>query len=176
MGRGNVCTLGKYEGLFYIDNDHMHVYRAADDESDYPETRLMGELDYDELTNGEWLYDEEGTMNEEEDIFECFIAEFTGRFGSFSRVDKWLDQTRQAILENRLFYICVEDNEWSVAVELVQKEEPCSMVWMENLQGRLYQTYLEGIKRCLLTRLPSIGTRKTAWTSGQITREEVCGL
>lgn len=21
MGRGNVCTLGKYEGLYYIDND-----------------------------------------------------------------------------------------------------------------------------------------------------------
>jgi hypothetical protein len=175
MGRGNVCTLGKYEGLFYIDNDHIHVYRATDDYSDDPETRLMGELGYDELTNGDWYYDEEGTMSEEDDIIECFIAEFTGRFSSFSRTDDWLDRTRRVILESKLFYICVEDNEWSLAVELVQKEEPYGMVWMENLQGRLYQTYLEGIKRCLLTRLPSIGTRKTAWTSGQITREEVLG-
>lgn len=30
MGRGNVCTFGKYEGLYYIDNDHIHVYRDID--------------------------------------------------------------------------------------------------------------------------------------------------
>lgn len=26
MGRGNVCVTGPYEGLYYIDNDHVHVY------------------------------------------------------------------------------------------------------------------------------------------------------
>lgn len=34
MGRGNVCTLGKYEGLYYIDNDHIHVYRDSEDMTD----------------------------------------------------------------------------------------------------------------------------------------------
>lgn len=46
MGRGNVCVNGPYEGLYYIDNDHIHVYRRDDPFSDEPETRLMGELDY----------------------------------------------------------------------------------------------------------------------------------
>ena len=27
MGRGNVCVLGKCEGLYYIDNDDLCVYR-----------------------------------------------------------------------------------------------------------------------------------------------------
>ena len=27
MGRGNVCVAGPHEGLYYIDNDHFHVYR-----------------------------------------------------------------------------------------------------------------------------------------------------
>lgn len=27
MGRGNVCTTGPYEGVFYIDNDDLLVYR-----------------------------------------------------------------------------------------------------------------------------------------------------
>ena len=27
MGRGNVCVTGSYEGLFYIDNDDLRVYR-----------------------------------------------------------------------------------------------------------------------------------------------------
>ena len=34
MGRGNVCVTGKYEGLYYIDNDHFHVYRRDEPDSD----------------------------------------------------------------------------------------------------------------------------------------------
>ena len=45
MGRGNVCVTGSCEGLYYIDNDDFHVYRRADDLSEWPETRLMGELE-----------------------------------------------------------------------------------------------------------------------------------
>lgn len=57
MGRGNVCVTGPHEGLYYIDNDHVHVYRRDDPFSDEPETRLMGELDYGELSYGDsfWM-------------------------------------------------------------------------------------------------------------------------
>ena len=181
MGRGNVCVTGSCEGLYYIDNDDFHVYRRADDLSEWPETRLMGELDYDELTGSEWVYDEEGTGNEEDDVLECFMADFCQMFPSFERAgtNEWLrngpygDLSRRVILESKLFYVCVEDNEWSLAVELVQKEEPLGDVWMENLQKRLYQKYLDGMKKALLNRLPSIGTYSGAWTSGRIKREEV---
>ena len=176
MGRGNVCTLGKYEGLYYIDNDHIHVYRDSEDMGDDPETRLMGDLDYEELTGCRWLYDELGSMNEEDDILECFMDEFTRMFPSFKRVEpeRWLDRSRRAILESGLFYIAVEDNEWSLAVELIQKEEPWGDVWMENLQKRLYEKYLEGVKKALLMRVPSICPYGGAWTHGKpITSEEV---
>lgn len=180
MGRGNVCVTGSCEGLYYIDNDDFHVYRRTDDLSDYPETRLMGELDYAELTGGEWAYDEEGTGNEEDDVLECFVYDFRQMFPSFERAgpNEWLrngpygDRSRRVILESKLFYICVEDNEWSLAVELIQKEEPWGLPWMENLQSRLYQKYLEGMKKALLNRLPGIGTYSGAWTSGRIKREE----
>lgn len=181
MGRGNACVLGPYEGLFYIDNNDFHVYRRDDPMAEYPEARLMGELDYAELTGGDWLYDEEGTGNEEDDVLECFMDDFTRMFHSFARCgpNEWLKNgaygsyERRAILESGLFYVCLEDNEWSVAVELIQKEEPWGDVWMENLQKRLYQRYLEGMKTCLLNRLPSIGTYGGPWTSGRIRREEV---
>jgi len=184
MGRGNVCTLGKYEGLYYIDNDHIHVYRDSEDMGDEPETRLMGELDYEEITGCRWLYDEEGSMNEEDDILECFMDDFTRMFPSFKRADnctgQWLrngsygDFSRRVILESKLFYICVEDNEWSLAVELIQKEEPWGAVWMENLQRRLHEKYLEGMKKALLMRVPSICPYGGAWTHGKpITSEEV---
>lgn len=175
MGRGNVCTLGKYEGLYYIDNDLIHVYRDSEDMGDGPETRLMGDLDYEELTGCRWLYDEEGSMNEEDDILECFMDEFSRMFPSFKRVEpeRWLDRSRRAILESKLFFVSVEDNEWSLAVELIQKEEPWGDVWMANLQKRLYEKYLEGMKKALLTRVPSIYSYGGAWTPGKrITREE----
>lgn len=179
MGRGNVSVSGACEGLFYIDNDHFHVYRRSDDLSDWPETRLMGELEYDELTGGEWYFDEEGTMNEEDDVLECFMGDFCQMFRSFERAgaDEWIrngsygDLSRRVILESKLFYICVEDNQWSVAVELIQKEDPYDD-HLSGLQSRHYLKYLEGMKKCLLARLPSIGTRTGAWTSGTIKREE----
>lgn len=180
MGRGNVCTTGKYEGLLYIDNGDFHVYRRADDTDEWPETRLMGELDYAELTSGEWAYDEEGTMNEKDDVLECFVVDFCQMFPSFDRPSEevWLTEpgfgsrSRLVLLERKLFRIVLEDNEWSLAVELIQKEEPWGDVWMENLQKRLYQKYLDGMKKALLKRLPAIGTYSGAWTSGRIKREE----
>lgn len=177
MGRGNVCVHGKYEGLFYIDNEHLNVYRRADDYDEYPETRLMGELDYAELTGGDWLYDGEGTMCEEDDVLECFVDSFTRRFPSFERArgQKWVGDSCRVILESKLFYIVVEDNEWSLAVKLIQKEEPWGDVWMENLQKRLYEKYLDGMKKALLERLPSIGAYGGAWTHRTIQREEVLG-
>lgn len=179
MGRGNVCVNGPYEGLYYIDNDHIHVYRRDDPFSDEPETRLMGELDYDELTGGDWLYDDWGTGEEEDDILECFMDSFGRMFPSFSRVqgDQWIrdgsygDLDRRVIMESGLFYIAVQDNQWSVAVELIQKEDPYDDR-LSGLQARHYQRYLDGMKKCLLDRLPSIGTRTGAWTSGLIKGEE----
>lgn len=132
MGRGNVSVSGPYEGLYYIDNDHIHAYRRDDPLSDEPETRLMGELDYGELTGGDWLYDDWGTGEEEDDILECFMDSFGRMFPSFSRVhgDQWIrdgaygDVNRRVIMESKLFYVAVQDNEWSLAVELIQKEPP----------------------------------------------------
>lgn len=175
MGRGNVCVNGSCEGLYYIDNDYFHVYRDSDDTSDYPETRLMADLGYDELTSSRWVYDDEGTENEWADIEECFIEDFVRLFNSFSRCDGYMrkdGRERQIILENGLFYVAQEDNEWSVAVELLQKETPYDDSLL-GLQKRHYKKYLEGMKECLLNRLPSISTYKGAWTSGTIERENL---
>lgn len=177
MGKGNIMTHGAYEGLFYIDNDDFHVYQRDDFFAEEPESRPLRDLSYADLTSGEWVQNYEGTGCELEDIEECFASDFTDMFPSFERVAKnqWIDSAR-VLLESKLFYIAIEDNEWSMAVKLLQKEEPWGMVWMENLQKRLYQKYLEGIKRCLLMRLPSIGIRTGAWTSGIIKKEEVFPL
>lgn len=175
MGRGNVCVTGPYEGLFYIDNGDIHVYRRDDPMAEEPEVRLMRDLDYAELTSGDWLYDEWGTGEEQDDIEECFIDAFTRRFASFSRVEpnRWAkngpygDPSRRVIMENKLFLVAVEDNEWSLAVELIQQETPYDD-HLAGLQKRHYQKYLDGIRDALFERLDSLGTYGGAWTSGTI--------
>ena len=68
-------------------------------------------------------------------------------------------------MESGLFYIAVEDNQWSLAIELIQKEAPYDD-HLSGLQGLHFRRYLDGMKTCLLERLPSIGIRTGAWTSG----------
>ncbi len=124
MGRGNVCVTGSYEGLFYIDNDDLRVYRKDGPGTDDCEDRLQRDLDYADITGPDWYLDEVGSSYEEADVLECFCNEMRKLCPSFqpaANSNVWLGNERRVILENELFYICVEDNEWSLAVELVRK-------------------------------------------------------
>lgn len=181
MGRGNVCVTGQYEGLFYIDNDDITVYRRETD-GDEPEFCLLRSLDYSGVTGGEWSYDEFDSRWREKDVLEGFMDSFGHMFPSFSRTQgdvriktgAYGYYERRVIMENNLFYIALEDNEWSLAVELIQKEDPYDN-HLNGLQSRHYLRYLDGMKRCLLELLPSIGIRTGAWTSGLIKREDLAG-
>lgn len=172
MGRGNVYVDGSYEGLFYIENAYLHVYRRDDRYADWPETRLKKDLSNDELSGNEWIFDNEGSDNEESDVIECLCNTMMKLCPGFEKTgdDRWISQKRRAILENRLFYICVEDNEWSLAVELVQRDE--NFWQLTGLQGRHYERYLECMKIALLSRLPRIGIYTGPWTHGTLTKEE----
>lgn len=175
MGRGNVCVTGTYEGLYYIDNDDFHVYRRDDPHSDDEfESRLLKDLSYQELTGGEWYYCESDTAEEEDSILECFVEGFTKLFPTFRQpepAELWLKDDGRVLLENKLFYIALEDNEWSLAVKLIQKEDPYDD-HLSGLQKQHHQRYLEGMKKALLERLPSIGAYSGAWTHKVITKEE----
>lgn len=149
MGRGNACVHGDYEGLYYIDYDN------------FPK-------EYE---------DEYGNVIEDYDFqreeVNCFLDELKidlkKRFKSFSDTDEWIDSDEYAILENSLFYIVTEDNEWSVAIKLIQKEQDFySRGNIENLQAGLYKKYLEGLKECLFNHFDEIGVYAGPWTSGTI--------
>lgn len=179
MGRGNVCVTGPYEGLYYIDYDDVDVYRRNSHLEDYPETKFRRELSYEEICGNEWVYDEWGSAEEQDYVLECFISRFSERFPSFTRCEpnEWLrnglygDLTRRAILESKLFYITVEDNEWSLAVELIQKEDPYDN-HLEGLQKRHFQTYLDGIRDTLFEQFETLSVRNVPWMSKQISRKE----
>ena len=150
MGRGNVCVHGKYEGLYYINWNNF----SSEWED---ENGIIIKDDY-ELQNEEW----------ENSLFQ-FKEDMKQRFKSFRDSESYLGNSEKIVLENELFYIVTEDNEWSIAIKLIQKEQGYySRGNIENLQSRKYQIYLEGMKECLFEQFDEIGVYGGAWTSGRI--------
>lgn len=167
MGRGNVCVFGDYEGLYYADRDYLDCYIAkeADDYGEYEE-RMLGDMSMADFNDFD--YDDVLSQMYYDDFVYEFINMFCKKFKSFSKTGK----DYGVILENNLFEIEIEDNEWSYAVKLIQKE-----CWYDNhldgLQKKHYKNYLNGMKNILLELFPSIGCYCGAWTSGTITREDI---
>lgn len=150
MGRGNSCVFGEYEGLFYIDWNNFS--------SEWEDEHGNVIKDDYEFQREEW----------ENSLYE-FISDFQERFKSFSKCDKWIRNVGKAVLENELFYIVSDDNEWSMAIKLIQKEQDYYKGGnIRAMQSRHYKNYLEGIKACLFNQFEELGTYGGAWTSGVI--------
>lgn len=165
MGRGNVCVFGDYEGLYYVDRGYIDCYIAKETNEDGEyEEKMYCDMEMDDF--GNYDYDEFLSQIYYEDFIQEFTSMMEKKFKSFVSTGKDFG----TLMENNLFEIEIEDNQWSYAVKLVQKE-----CWYDNhlegLQKKHYENYLNGIKNILLELFPSIGCYGGAWTHGTITRE-----
>ena len=60
---------GKYEGLYFIDYDDIHVFRHKDCDLDgSAEARFLRDLDYGELTGGDWIFDDLATQFVQQEV------------------------------------------------------------------------------------------------------------
>ena len=154
MGAGNACVHGEYEGLFYIDWDNF----SSEYEDDYGEIITDYDMQRDDFESS--LYE--------------FKDSFMEKYPSFNSCEKWISNQEKAVLENKLFYIAIEDNQWSMAIKLIQKEQDYYADGnMYNLQKRHYQNYLDGIRDTLFEQFEELGTYGGAWTSGRIKKSEI---
>lgn len=159
MGRGNTCVRGKYEGLYYVDNDYIDCYDKDG------EIKLLGDIS--DLRG--WDYDYTFSRENFEEFLYHFCEDFRTMFPSFEVIQMDYCGT---IMKNNLFEIVIEDNEWSYAVKLIQLEEEYDEYHKEGFQKKHYQNYLNGIKKCLFNQFPELGIYDGPWTSGRIYREE----
>ena len=111
MGISNCCVFGKYEGLYFIDYDDIHVFRHKDCDLDgSAEARFLRDLDYGELTGGDWIFDDLATQFVQQEVLDSFTSDFLRMFPNFSKTcpDLWISRSQKAILESPLFYLCLE--------------------------------------------------------------------
>ena len=115
MGQANCCVFGKYEGLYFIDYDDIHVFRHKDCDLDgSAEARFLRDLDYGELTGGDWIFDDLATQFVQQEVLDSFTSDFLRMFPNFCKTcpDLWISRSQKAILESPLFYLCLEDSNW----------------------------------------------------------------
>ena len=168
MGRGNTCVFGKYEGLYYVDRDYLDSYisKEVNEDGEYEE-KMLGDMTCEDFNNYE--YDEDTSQM----YYDDFIGNFTCMMEEKFKSLETTNEDYGVIMKNNLFEIEVEDNEWSYAIKLIQKEDDYYNGYsLEGLQKKHYQSYLNGIKTVLLELFPSIGCYGGAWTHGIITRED----
>lgn len=168
MGCGNVCVSGKYEGLYFIDNDDLHIYRPIDGDED--ELKLLRDISFEDLCF--WEYSDIDTQWWEGNVIAELQNSMQKKFPSFTPCNKWTNGGQRAVLQNQLFYVALEDNEWSLAVELIQKEAPWPQSY-DGLQHKHYQRYLAGIRDTLFEQFESLGIYTGPWTSKTIHRSDV---
>ena len=161
MGAGNCCTTGQCEGLFYVDNSFLSAYRIENEDGDVEILSAREIANFD----GNYEFDASETAMRTDEFEGCFTEMMMKRFPSFEFVDKWISRNRRALLENNLFYVVCEDNQWSIAIELIEKEVDCNKV---GLQMGLYKKFLEGIKVILLEINGEVATYAGTWTHGII--------
>ena len=162
MGRGNIHTRGDYEGLYYIDYDYLDYYtsKEADEYGEF-DNKLLADMDADDFNDYE--YDDDLSCWNAEDYINMFVNDMTKKFGSFVATG----ETYGTIMKNSLFEIKIEDNEWSYAIELIQKDD----YTLSGLQKKHYKQYLDGMKDVLLDLFPEIGCwTGNCWTHGVIKR------
>ena len=172
MGRGNICPSGKYEGVVYVDYDNVLCYTKKDDS----EQRLLKDISYEEMP--EFEFDDDASQLLLDEYRTNLVNEMMRRYPSFEEPNQtWLPNHRngKVILENKLFYIIVEDNEWAEAVELIQKESEYGDVDLSGLQKQHYRHYLDAIQDILLEQFGEVGIYTGPWTSGKITKGESNG-
>ena len=165
MGRGNVCVSGEYEGLYFIDYDDLHIYQPVEGNED--ERKFLRVLSLEDLCS--WEYSDIDTQWWENNVIEELQNSMLKKFPSFYPCDERTSGGQRAVLQNQLFYVALEDNEWSLAVELIQKEAPWPQSY-DGLQHKHYQKYLAGIRDALFEQFESLGIYTGPWTSGIIHR------
>lgn len=170
-----------------LSNEDIIKYRAFDEDFNPEGNEALTKssasaMDTEDFARAE--YDE--TASEESYISMCNgIAErIDKRFRSFMRAghtdvskkgsgNRWnyrdcgcFRRANGVILtENELFLVAVEDNEWSYAILLLQKEDNCDDHLL-GLQKRHYQKYLAAIKEVILDMYGEVGIYTGPWTSG----------
>lgn len=111
-------SVNSNESVFYVDFNNIHRYTSKIN----PEEHITG-YTYKHLNDAEKDgYNFDLTLSQE--IYNTFRKDLVDmlckHYKSMSASDRWLGRYRHIIAESDLIYVAIEDNDWSLAVEILR--------------------------------------------------------
>lgn len=147
-------------GLYYV--DYNEIYRFHKKNSDV----LLKQNEIPEDDASSYEFDQEASQKYFNDFIMSFQTSFCSHFSSMHPVDRY-DKKKHIIAENKLFQIILEDNNWSVAVELLPVKKS-----NEGLQNQMFNSFLTGMKNALFEQFDTIYVRDASWSQIPITKND----
>ena len=165
MKQGN-CNVQPNETLFYVAWDDIALYENKTNKTDI---RLRQEIPQGEEDN--YAYSQISSQDNFENFKTWFLARMQKQFKSMHPCDYWLGRSKHVILENKLFMIALEDNDWSLAIELLRigRKQPN----LKGLQNQMFQNFVNGLRNNLLTYFPVIYIRTGNYLAQPVTKNSI---
>ena len=152
MGRGNACVWGDYESIHYVPYTEFENYPYNPDTDEADETQ---EKEFDEYAL--------------DDFVSNVSCDFVSKFKSFS-LEKtgraWIDNETRIIAQNNLYYLATQDNQWSLAIKLIQKDD------LEPLQQKHFKSYEKALVKILFDYASEVYGYGGAWTSRKLEKPQ----
>jgi hypothetical protein len=148
MGRGNACVWGDYESIHYVPYTEFENYPYNPDTDESDETK---EKEFDEYLLDDFISNISCDFVHK---FNSFILEKTGR--------AWIDNETRIIAQNNLYYLAIQDNQWSLAIKLIQKDD------LESLQKKHFKSYKKALVQILFDYASEVYGYDSAWTSRKL--------
>lgn len=163
MGAGNV-NVSLNDGLFYVHYDSVNVYKNKRDKSIICQRK--------DITRGQekdFVFDM-GLSQQNYDVWlEAFRQKLMKRYPSYRRVDRYTKRDQRIVLENDMFFVAIEDNEWGFAVELIARTK----YPYPQFQKHLFPHFFKGMKETLLSLTETIYIRSGSWTTQAVTKDNM---
>lgn len=180
MVRGNVCTAGECEGVFFLDTSYLSQYRkvikggcghvAGFDMSIEPMTAkelLEAGIRYNFYgSHADWIYDENGSSVLREQMISYVTECFLRRFRAFRKVSMWRGSLH-IVMQSKLFEVAVVYGDWCVAWCLLERKVIDGAGSYRAFMRLNYQAYLNFIKQILLDGWGEAIGFSGAWMSGK---------
>lgn len=150
------------EGLYYVDYKDIFMYHEIKNPSN-----ISTESKIPAGHESEYEYDPDMTQANYEAFRKKLTNYMTSNFPSMqaAKPDTFSDRAKKKriIAQNKLFEIILEDNVWSVAVELK---------WIKKgktgLQTQMFPSFLAGLRKGLFEQLDTIYIRDGSWSASPI--------
>lgn len=147
-------------GLFYIDYKDIFIYNKPND-SNFIKQK---DINPDELNNYEFNQDaSQAHYNNCIDKISDYMA---NNFDSMLKTDL-REKKKHIIAANQLFQVTLEDNDWSVAVQLLPVKKA-----NKGLQKQMYYAFLHGLRNALFEQFDTLYVRNGSWSQIAITKND----